>query len=762
MKKTRVIQICFGMLFLSLLLSCNAKKFIPEEELLYTGATVEITAEDENAPIKELEKELEPVLGPEPNTKFLGMRPGLYFHYKAQKENPGFINKWLNKKFGEEPVYASDIELQRVEDVIANRLENSGYFYSDVASQMNEFEKKKIASAFYQVNLADPYLMANDYYEIEAEDSLLIYQEIKNLPPSTFITPKMRFNLAAFKAERERIDAELKSVGYYNFNPELLIFEADTNQYNNKKFDLFLRLKKDVPEEAIVPYKIKEVNVYPYYVIESDTVARDTVRLENKNFIQNDNFFKPKRLEPYILIDEGEFYNPEASRNTSRRLSSIGAYKFVNIRYDEIDSLATDSISYLEANIFLSPLPRRAIRAELQAVTKSNDFMGPNLALTYSNRNFFHGGEVFNLGAQFGYEWQSGSGRSLSSIHLGAKADLIFPRIIFPIRINTDTELFKYSIPKTKMSLGLDYLSRTELFRMHSVTALYGYTWRSNRYITHDFSPVSVSYINLGRVTSDFTEILEDNPYLENSFRQQFIGGILYSFTYNGMIDTEDKHQFFLNSNLDVAGNTLSLFSKKSENGEPGKVFDLEYAQYAKLDVDLRYHFNMGNDQVIATRLFAGYGMPYGNSEVMPFTKQYFSGGPYSVRAFHIRALGPGSYNPEESGGAYFDQAGNIRLEANVEYRFPLVAFLKGAVFADAGNVWYSSDVVYLPGGEFDSDFITELGIGIGVGVRLDIQGFVLRLDLAAPMHTPWLDKGERWNFNFGSPVLNLGIGYPF
>ena len=760
----KFVLLCLAVFFL--LQSCSVKKFIPEDELLYTGAEVEMNNEGEVEDIKDVKQQVEQVLRPEPNSKILGMRLGLWAYYKAQQENPGFINRWLNNQIGEEPVYVSDVELTEVEEIILNRLENRGFFYSRVASTMNEIEEDKFAEAIYTVDLPAPYLLGN--YELEEVDTLQVYGKIRENLPETILEEGMRFDLSILKAERERIESDLKQEGYYNFNPQFLLFEADTNQYNNRKFDLFLRLKDEVPQEAVIPYRVTRVNVFPNYVVGNDTVQRDTVRLDEKSFIQEEEFFKPKRLAPYILIDEGELYDPTDSRFTSRRLTSIGAYKFVNIRYDEIDSLTTDSLGILEANIYLSPLNKRSLRAELQGVTKSNDFVGPTLALTYSNRNLFHGGEILNLTARIGYEWQMASGdqRSLSSIQLGGDADLIFPRMLFPIDINTDNDWFKYSIPKTRIGLGINYLSRTSLFRMYSVTGRFGYTWRANRFITHELNPFSVNYVNLAHTTPEFEQILEQNPYLRNSFDQQFIAGLTYSFTYNGMVDEQSTHQFFLNANLDLAGNVVSLLS----TGEDPQTFlGLEYAQYAKLDADFRYHFKVGSSQTIASRLFAGYGMPYGNSETMPFSRQYFSGGPYSVRAFRIRSLGPGSYNPSSSGRAgYFDQAGNIRLEANVEYRFPIISFLKGAVFADAGNVWHTGQaenfdqIEYLRDGKFDSDFLKEVGAGVGVGLRVDIQSFVIRFDLAAPVRTPWYPEGERWHFGYDNLVLNFGIGYPF
>ncbi|WP_316928948.1 BamA/TamA family outer membrane protein [Aquimarina agarivorans] len=469
-------------------------------------------------------------------------------------------------------------------------------------------------------------------------------------------------------------------------------------------------------------------------------------------------------MDPYLTIKEGQLFDPENSKNTARRLSTIGAYKFVNVQYKEVDSLSTDSLGFLKANITLSPLNKRAFRAELQAVTKSNNFAGPGLAVTYSNRNLFKGGEILSLTSSLGYEVQAGSGdqAGLSSIELGLKTELVFPRLVFPLKVNTD--FFKYAIPKTKTGLGINYLSRSKLYSLATGTVKFGYIWNSSKYITHEINPISINYTRLGNTTDEFDEILNENPFLRRSFEQQFIAGLTYSFTHNGMLSTKRKHQFFVNATVDIAGNTVSALGGSNQNDSGRNQFlGLEYAQYAKVDADVRYHWNFGNQEKLAVRLFGGYGYAYGNSEVLPFTKQFFSGGPYSVRAFRIRSLGPGSYNNEGNvNGSFFDQTGNIRLEANLEYRFPIVGFFKGAVFADAGNIWNSIENESLPGGKFSSNFISELGIGSGVGLRVDVQGFVVRFDLAIPVHDPSQPQGERFQVKFDQPLLNFAIGYPF
>jgi outer membrane protein assembly factor BamA len=758
LKNKVLMRSLVAVLSVVVLFGCSVERFIPEDEYLYTKETVNITPDTVVENLEAIRTDLKAALRPEPINSFLGGYPGLYYHYKAQREKPGFINKFLNKKFGKEPVYASDIETYEMEQILLNRLENKGYFYSIVSSEIVRDTSDKTAEAIYSLRLAKPYRLQT--YQLDT-DTLPVYSKIKTSMNETLLKSGMNFDLSAMKSERNRIDSYLKEEGYYNFNSGFLIFETDTNQYRNKRFDLYLRLKKDVPQKAVVPYKLSKINIYPNNRVDVDSAALDTTRYAEKNFIQDEEYFKPKRLDPYVLLEEGDLYSPAKSKATGRRLGNIGAYKFVNIRYDEIKGSSEDSLGLLEANIYLSPLKKRAIRAEVKGVTKSNGFSGPGLGLTFVNRNLFHGGETLNISLDGAYEVQAGGSDSNSgstSLQLGLSGKLIFPRMLFPVEISKN--YFKYDIPKTKIELGIAYLNRTQLFTLGSVESKFGYIWQANKYVTHEINPVSINYVSLANTTEEFETILDENPFLRSSFDQQFISGLTYSFIYNGMVDTGKTHQFYLNTNFETAGNSLSLIA----GGErPQSIFGLEYAQFVRLDTDIRYHFNFAKNQKIATRLFAGWGVPYGNSDVIPYSKQYFSGGPYSVRAFRTRSLGPGTFHPENSETfSYYDQTGNLRLEANLEYRFPLISLLQGAVFVDAGNVWNTTDNEALEGDTFTSDFMNQLGIGGGFGMRVDIQNFVIRLDLAAPFHDPSLAEGQRWSWDFENPILNFAIGYPF
>ncbi|WP_215222918.1 translocation and assembly module lipoprotein TamL [Echinicola shivajiensis] len=766
-----MVKNIFIILFSSFFLfSCGVGKFIPEGEQLYTGAILEVKSTDKaisKKTLKRVQSRLEELLRPEANSKFLGMRMGLWAYYKGSEEKPGFINRFLKKKIGQEPVYFSMVDPNKTENLLLNRLENNGFFYSQSNSESTG--KGKYLGMKYEVEVSKPYMM--EKLELLG-DSLEIHKELADILKSTELTKGTRFELEAFKKERNRINEELRLRGYYNFNADFLIFEADTNNYEDRKYDLFMRLKLDVPERAIVPYKVDQIKVYPNYSIEEEAKNQDTTNLEGIDYIQDELVFKPDLLEKYILIKESERYNSNLSRLTTNRLSSIGNYRYVNLRYTEKDStFSEDGERRLNADIYLSPLKKRSIRAELQGLSKSNNFIGPAIQVTFRNRNMFFGGETFNISANFGYEVQIAGGdrTGLSTYDIGMNAEMIFPRVVFPKLIE---DRFVYSVPKTKVSLGGESLNRIGLYRLNSASTSYGLYWNSSRYVYHEITPVSLSIVNLSDTSPEFEEILDKNPFLRRSFEQQFIPGLIYNFNYSQLGDDFRESQFYIGTQLDMAGNLIGLIDGKNTQDDPGKIFGLEYAQYVRGDVDLRYHIKVGKGQVLAARLFGGLGLPYGNSVSLPYVKQYFSGGPNSVRAFRIRSLGPGTYKPDSvNNQSYFEQTGDIRIEGNIEYRFPIVSFLKGALFMDAGNVWLMNENEALPGGKFSNSWLSELGIGTGIGLRIDIDFFVIRFDFASPIKKPYEEEGDRWQLEFKpfkrdwrreNLILNFAIGYPF
>ena len=270
---------------------------------------------------------------------------------------------------------------------------------------------------------------------------------------------------------------------------------------------------------------------------------------------------------------------------------------------------------------------------------------------------------------------------------------------------------------------------------------------------------------------------MSQNPSIKRSFEEQFIIGFSYNFIINKLNET-NRRLYYVYAGIDPSGNILALLNKigssSEEADEKMTLFGTPISQYFRIRTDLRYYFRTGKESRIATRLYTGLGIPYGNSSVMPYIKQFYSGGTNSLRAFRARSVGPGSYHPTESlDNVLVDQTGDIKLEGNIEYRFPIVGFLKGALFTDIGNIWLVNADSLRPGGQFDlARFYKQFAVGLGVGLRIDVDIVVIRFDWAFPVRKPWLPEDERWvfdevdlfdrNWRKDNVLWNISIGYPF
>jgi hypothetical protein len=308
---------------------------------------------------------------------------------------------------------------------------------------------------------------------------------------------------------------------------------------------------------------------------------------------------------------------------------------------------------------------------------------------------------------------------------------------------------------------------------MNSFKLNIGYKWRKSVTIEHDLTLLNVTLYDVYNRTENFNKLINSNPLFASRFQEQFIGGIGYSFFYNEQAQIQKRNRFYFNANAELSGNVLALISqaitkKAVDAAHPSQIGGVNFAQYARIDIDVRDYIRVSANNMIAIRLIAGWGIPYGNSSTLPYAKQFFSGGPYSLRGFPANGVGPGGYQPPDSirNVFYLQQGGEIKLELNVEYRFPIFKFLKGAVFADAGNTWLNHANANATGGEFRSDqFMKQIALSVGAGLRVDLSFFVIRLDLGLPVRAPDKPAADRWVINhtkFNSLVFNLAFGYPF
>jgi outer membrane protein insertion porin family len=748
-----------------LAVSCSVKKHVPSGKKLLVSTSVDLKTDAKIKDESGLKSELEGLLT-RPNSKILGMRVGLWAHERTERKKGKFLTRYLNKRYGEAPVYLDQVSGEKTIQLIHNRLENRGFFGARVEESIGGSEKT--ARINYTVYLPEPYLL-DTFMLMKDSINQELYGQIRAALLRTKLVKGTRYDLEKLKAERERIDDFLKNKGYYNFTPDMLIFRVDTN-WGTKSFRLHLSVKKDLPADALLPYRIRDIYVYPDYSVE-DTFTQDTGKTihEGVYFIQREEAFRPRYLRSYILLKKGDLYSKRRQNLTSNRLSSIGNYRYVNVRYKKVEIQGADSskTGYLDARIFLSPLNKQSLRLEMQGLTKSNNFVGPALLTSYHNRNLFRGGELLTVRTNFGFETQLAGGRQtgLNSYEAGIESELIIPRMLLPFK--TRSRNF-FSVPKTAFSLSFSVLNRVQFYGLNSVLASYGYRWNSSRLISHKLDVVSVNFIRLSRTTPAFDEILLNNAFLRRSFEQQLIVGPSYSFRFNELNGKEKRSRFFVTANLDLAGNMLSMLQGGGGGGGNKTLLGQSYAQYQKIDLDIRHYLQLNKSSRLVSRVFAGVGFPGNNSLSLPYIKQFFSGGPNSIRAFRIRSLGPGSYRPQSLDiASFFDQVGDVKLEANAEYRFPLISVLKGALFIDVGNIWLLNENNSLPGGKLSSNWANELAVGTGIGFRIDVDFFVIRLDASSPLRTPW----EGWvsDFSYGKKawrrqnlIWNFAIGYPF
>jgi hypothetical protein len=439
----------------------------------------------------------------------------------------------------------------------------------------------------------------------------------------------------------------------------------------------------------------------------------------------------------------------------------------------------------------MTPMPKYTFRAEIDLVSKSNNFMGPRMNVSVLNRNTFNGAELLNLNLAGSFEAQLGGGKNLYSYSYSPQLELTIPRFIVPFKLKITSSMY---IPKTSLLFSYNYMNRVGYFDMHTFRFVYGYKWKETIRKEHELNPIDVSFTTVGKKSADFITLLNANPFLKKSYEEQFIAGGSYSYTYNEQMLTGKKLQSYFHLTTEFAGNTLSLVKsiegEKISSTKPSKVLSSIYSQFTKLSVEGRTYYNFKTHNKLAIRAYAGLAKPFGNSSVLPYTKQFFSGGPNSIRAFQINSVGPGTYHQNTRKLGFLQMGGDVKLETNIEYRFTIYSFFKGALFVDAGNVWLlksnpalrkdSTALIPTTPGETPlnltspfmfSQFLNQFAVGTGFGIRVDVSFFILRFDLAMPLRKPWVD-GNKWvtnQINFGSSlwrrdnlVLNVAIGYPF
>ncbi|HVY75658.1 MAG TPA: BamA/TamA family outer membrane protein [Puia sp.] len=738
-----------------MLFSCSETKSLEAGQYLYDGAAIKIKSDPpaKKKERKDLEQQLNSLLRPVPNSSILGVRVKLLLYNMGSAKGKG-IGHWIQQHLGEPPVIASYSVMEKSRSVLQNRLENRGYF-KDTVILDTVYKGRKLA-ATYTAEIGYQYKIRNLIYPKDPDS---LSQQIATLARRSLLKTGDPYNLDVIKEERTRIDTRLKQRGYYYFSPDDLLFRADTT-VGDHQVDLTLLIKRTTPPQAKEMYRIGEVIVFADYDINSDTAIaiQQIQKYDGYTIIDPQHKFKPEVIDRALVFKPGYLYNRRDHDLSLSRLISLGTFKFVKVRFEDSDT----SKNTLNAFYYLTPTKKKSIRFEATGLTKSDNANGGQVSVNWRNRSIFKGAELFTATVYGGLEKQYiGVGQKANILKLGADLNLYIPKIIAPFRFRTNSGF----LPKTRVNLGYEYYSRQDQYTLNSFKASFGYAWKESATKEHTLDILRVNLVNPTHIDPAFQLQLDTNIILARSIERQFIIGPVYNFNFNSQLrPNHRKNNFYFNANIDLSSNILGLVSGADAQHEKQKtIFNTPYSQYLRGELDFRHYLNFSKYTVLASRITGGAGYAYGNSLTMPFVKEFFAGGANDIRAFRSHSIGPGSYYAGNRDTAFLpDQPGDIKMEVNTELRFKLFSVIRWAFFVDAGNIWtwrYDSSRV---GSVISKDFLSQMAVGVGTGLRVDVSILLLRLDLGIPVREPFLPEGQRWVFDSKNYVLNFAIGYPF
>jgi len=526
-----------------------------------------------------------------------------------------------------------------------------------------------------------------------------------------------------------------------------------------------VRVKDSTPIEARQVYKIKDVVVYADYDIQGDTNIQHAkvTKFGGYKIVDPNNKFQPKIFGNTLVFKPGDVYNRTDHNLSLNRLTTLGVYKFVKARFEPVDTVQGN---YLNAYYYLTPTIFKSIRFEVTELSRSNNTTGTELQISWRHRNFLKGAELFTAAAYGGFEKQISGAYRTNILRYGGDLNLYVPRVIAPFHLPVHGGF----VPKTRFRTAYEVYNSSAEYTLTSIIGSAGYQWKNTIYNEHQLTLININSVQPAHITEQYKSALDTNVVLRRAIEKQLIIGSIYNYNYNTRnVVNYKRNNYYFNGNLDLSGNILGLVTGANmAKGKQKEIFGTPFSQYIRAEIDLRHYYSLRRNRSFNTRFLAGIGYAYGNDTLMPFVKEFFAGGTTDIRAFRSRSLGPGSYYQlatDTSKGYYIDQPGDVKLELNLEYRAKLFSIVNWAAFVDMGNVWTLKEDSSRLGSKFSSNFLNQIAVGAGLGLRFDISILVLRLDVAFPIRKPWITSGSKWDFSsigFGDAVWNLAIGYPF
>ena len=776
-RATRILaNLVWTLSLMAALVSCSSTKHVPEGQLLLDKVNINI-----NDPQSSVEaSQLYNYLRQNANHRVLGgLKLQLAFYNLSGKDPNNWFNKWI-QRVGTPPVlYDSTLTLASA-DQLSAALRNRGFMKNSVTYRVNADSAKRKARVEYDITLGEPYRIRSIDYDIPDES----LREVILADSASFsVHPGDLLDYNKLEEWRQSITEALRNKGYYAFNKEYITFMADTAA-NSYDVDLTLN-GRDPYRNDRMPYYTQHAPFYVRnvtYVMSYDPVAMqngywgmDTVTMKSgvRVFVGEDDYLRSEVLDECNFIEPGSLYSVEAINRTYRALGRLNALKSISIDVRPVGNV--DGELMVDAFVLLQPDKSQTISASLEGTNSEGD-LGFGIGLDYEHRNIFKGAEV--LGAKFKVAYESISGNLGGLINdnyseYSTELGLTFPKFMFPFLRRS----FKRKIQaSTAFTVNFDYQARPEYTRVIAGGA-WRYQWTErHRRLSHTITLFDLSFISVPKFNDEFFDRIT-NPLLLYSYQDHLIMRMGYNFYRTNKAELSvlqmgnfQRNVFTIRANAETAGNLLYAMSKisKQQPGEDGsyKSLGIRYSQYIKADADYAFTHNIDRRQSVAFHVGAGIAIPYGNSDVLPFEKRFYSGGANSVRGWGVRTLGPGSYNSNNSLSNFIYQCGDIRFDVNLEYRAKLFWVVELGLFLDAGNIWTIKDYEDQPGGVFKfNKFYEQIAASYGAGIRLDFKYFLVRVDMGMKAHNPASGQ-DHWpllspKFKRDSE-FHFSVGYPF
>jgi len=764
------LKYLISLFFIAAISSCSVQRFLPAGEKLYRGSTVVVTKNpDIKTSSRQLKKQLKLAVTPRANKFLFGQPYKVWWWYKIGEPDPEKSEKgfraFLRKRFGEAPVLSSRINAKVTAENIQAFMENTGYFHTTV--QGDTVNTGYFTKAIYTAQVQPQYHIKSITWVSDSSNLLKLLQQRQK--ENGILKTGQVYRLSDISAERDQLDLFLKTKGYYYFNPDYLMAYADST-IGNREVALYLNVKKTIPEQAKHAYNINDIIVFPNYTLVStqlDTSLYGATRFDNLIIKDTSKKFNNRLFAQTITYRPGSVYSSRAQNTTLNRFINISAFKFVKNRFEPIKD--TGSLHRMNVYYYLTPAKKKSFQGAIDGFSKDNNTLGSQFSINWKNRNIFHGAELLTIKAYTGVEVSfADSLRNNNSFRIGGEASIKFPRYAIPFLRLKENNFYP---PNTNLLLGYE-LYRKQLFYTKNLFRLqYDFTWKQNIRNEFTFAPVSLSYLNASSVTDTFYKQALITPAILLNVYSEAILGTYFSYTYNSA-QRNKKNKIYFNAGLDLSGNIAGLLTGAKRFREK-TIFSTPFAQYVKTDFDLHYTRALPNKWDFANRIQLGIGIPYNNSGLLPFSKQYIIGGSSSVRGFRVRSLGPGTYKPTIENQRFFQIiGGDFKFLVNSEIRIPFTPTVSGAVFIDAGNIWTKDTLLFGPAGKLTKSWYKELAFASGIGLRFDATVLIIRADLGIPLRKPYLPDGQRWvlnQINFASSawrkenlILNIALGLPF